>query len=301
MAAFAFIGRVHEGGYAGAKGGYGGLGLVAALFPYLMSVLSSHAWVREPRRNVYAFLAVLVAGGLAAVLLTMGAFGGPLRPLALLGVYAAQTLLYLRAIGGLLLKTPDGTEDESAASEQRRRLRGSQEPSVAPAVGRDAATAYTDEIASFTDQFAAGTFAKFIASLGFSCDLVSVSGAALVQRYGVRVARSQIPDLRTALNLTAVENRLTPVAAQLRAGELARYGIPCYIGGEHTFGTRWDSFLTLDSLRTLKETNEPGDMVAVPASFFKQTMRVLNQKPLSEAELTKIALGSSDPAEPKDA
>jgi hypothetical protein len=88
--------------------GSGGLAIVALAFPapipYLMSVLTSHAWVSKPRTNVYAFLAVLIGAGVASALVTVDAFGWHLGPLALLGVYVAQTLVYWTAIGAWLLK-----------------------------------------------------------------------------------------------------------------------------------------------------------------------------------------------------
>jgi hypothetical protein len=163
-------------------------------------------------------------------------------------------------------------------------------------------TDYTDIVARFTDQLAAETLAKYIASAGFPCDVVDI-GPISRQPYGVRVSRNQIADIRRVLKLTPVVNGLTPVAAQMTAGQLAREEIPCYIGGEHSFGASTllpgTSHLTLDSITTLKETKEPGDMIAVPASLFQEAMRVVNQAPISEAELTELALGiAPDPKDP---
>lgn len=40
-------------------------------------------------------------------------------------------------------------------------------------------------------------------------------------------------------------------------------------------------------------------MVAVPASLFEAAMRVLNQEPISDAELTELALRTApDPEDP---
>ena len=74
-----------------------------ALIPYIMSILSSHAWVNRPRPDVIAFFVILVVVGIAAALLTVDAFGWHLGPLALLGVYLAQTVVYLGAVGSLLI------------------------------------------------------------------------------------------------------------------------------------------------------------------------------------------------------
>lgn len=158
---------------------------------------------------------------------------------------------------------------------------------------------YTDIVATFTDQLAADKFAEYIAAAGFGCDVVGTWDVVFGQRYGVRVLRSQIADLRRSLNLMPVVNGLTSAAAQIKAGQLAREEIPCYIGGEHSFGGHWSpSTFTLDSITTLIETKESGDMIAVPARLFKKAMRILNQEPISEAELTKLAL--SAPPDPND-
>jgi hypothetical protein len=155
-------------------------------------------------------------------------------------------------------------------------------------------SSYTDIVARFTDQLAAETLEKFIASVGISCDVVPLRGPADLERYGVRVSRDQIDELKEALKLTPVVNRLTPTSAQVIAGRLAREDIPCYIGGWHNFGGRGGLCasldLQLDAKTTLRETKEPGYMIAVPASHFGEAMRVLNQSPISETELADLAL-----------
>jgi hypothetical protein len=166
-------------------------------------------------------------------------------------------------------------------------------------------TDYTDIVARFTDELAAETLAKFIADAGISCDVVDRGDivAPMPESYGVRVPRDRIDELKDILKLTPVAKRLTPVAAELMAGRLARENVPSYIGGWHLFGGGgiWGgtSDLQLDATRTLKETKEPGYMIAVPALLFKKAMRILNQAPISEAELTNLALDTApDPKYP---
>jgi hypothetical protein len=152
---------------------------------------------------------------------------------------------------------------------------------------------YTDIVARFTDQLAAETLAEFIASVGVTCDVVQLTGQADFATCGVRVPRDRIEELKGVLKLTPVANRLTPISAQVIAGQLAREAVPCYVGGWHNFGAgAWapGSDLQLDAETTLRETKEPGYMVAVPASKFKDAMRLLNQSPISEAELADLAL-----------
>lgn len=154
-----------------------------------------------------------------------------------------------------------------------------------------AASDYTDIVARFSDQFDAETFANFIASVGIPCDVVGIWGDVRPFRYGVRVRRSRIDELRQTLKLKPVANRLTPAAAQILAGRLTREGVPCYVGGEHTY-------LFGDYAVPIRETKEPGEMVAVPEIFFGGALHVLNQKPLSEEELAELALHT--PPDPND-
>lgn len=104
--------------------------------------------------------------------------------------------------------------------------------------------------------------------------------------------------LKEILKLTPVEKGLTPVAAELMAGRLAREGIPCYVGGCRGFGFLVAGYIPLGFAKPLKETTEQGCMVAVPESRFKAAMRVLNQPPISDAELTELALRT--PPDPDD-
>lgn len=164
-------------------------------------------------------------------------------------------------------------------------------------------TDYTDIIARFTDQLAAETLAKFIADAGISCDVVDRGDvlSPMPDCYGVRVPRDRIDELKEILKLAPVAKGLTHAAAELMAGRLARENIPCYVGGWHNFGAGvWapGSNLQLDANTTLKETKEQGYMVAVPGSHFKAATRVLNQPPISDAELTELALRT--PPDPDD-
>lgn len=76
-----------------------------ALLPYIVSVMTSKSWVVKSRWHIYAFLAVLVVGGIAAAGATVDAFDWHLGGLALFGIYVAQTFVYMIAAGNLLLTT----------------------------------------------------------------------------------------------------------------------------------------------------------------------------------------------------
>jgi len=145
----------------------------------------------------------------------------------------------------------------------------------------------TDVVARFMDQFEAETLANFIASQGIPCDLVEIWNVVRPYRYGVRVERSRIDELRRTLKLKPVANCLTATGAQILAGRLTREGVPCYVGGEHTY--------FFESAVPIRETKEPGHMVAVPEVFFADALHILNKQPLSDEELTALAVGTAPP------
>ena len=161
-------------------------------------------------------------------------------------------------------------------------------------------TDYTDIVARFTDQLAAETLAKFIADAGISCDVVDRVDvmSPMPEPYGVRVPRDRIEELKEILKLTPVEEGLSPVAAELMAARLAREGIPSYVGGWRGSGFLVAGYIPLGFGRPLKETKGPGCLVAVPESCVKAAMRVLNEPPISDAELTELALRT--PPDPDD-
>ena len=83
-----------------------------------------------------------------------------------------------------------------------------------------AASDYIDICARFRDQLPAETLANFIASEGSPCDVVDIWDPIRTERYGVRVLRSQIAELRQILKLKPGDRILrTPAcdAAVLRS------------------------------------------------------------------------------------
>jgi hypothetical protein len=161
-----------------------------------------------------------------------------------------------------------------------------------------AASDYTDIFARFSDPLAAEVLAKFIASIGISCDLIDASNpiSPFDARYAVRVARSLIDDLKEALKLTPVARFPDSISAQIVAGRLARDNIPSYVGGELVGPGMWKlgySGVPID------DTGKLGaGTLAVPASFVDAAKRTLLDK-ISEAELTELALTYHlDPQDP---
>ena len=148
---------------------------------------------------------------------------------------------------------------------------------------------YTDIIARFCDDVVAATFAGFITSLGISCDVTEIWDSTRIERYAIRVQRCRIPELRRALDLKPVVTRIRSIDAQVIAGRLARDGVPCYIGGLHL-----DPGLGGDSDVPIRETTEGMPridcMIAVPGPFVREALRLVNVAPLTDEELTRLAL-----------
>jgi len=151
--------------------------------------------------------------------------------------------------------------------------------------------AYTDIVARFTDEVAALTLAEFISSQGIPCDVAEIWDPLRLERFAIRIQRSRIADLRQTLDLKPVATRLTSTSAQLVAGRLAREGVPCFIAGLHiaSVGRFGDSDVPI--LETTEGVAGSDCMIAVPAQFVGEALRLLNVAPVSEAELTRLALG----------
>jgi hypothetical protein len=158
-------------------------------------------------------------------------------------------------------------------------------------------TDYTDIVARFTDGVTAEKLANFIAAVGVPCDVVDIWDPVRAERFAIRVERSRITDLRQALDLKPVATRLSPAAAQILAGRLSRENVPCYVGGLHIPGPFGDFDVPISETT---QSGFVGDqcMVAVPAKFTRTALRILNTAPISDAELTKLAL--ADDANPEN-
>jgi hypothetical protein len=161
-----------------------------------------------------------------------------------------------------------------------------------------AASDYTDIFAHFSDKVAAELLANYIADSGFPCDLVEIFDPSFGRRYGIRVARSLIEDLKESLKLTPIAKYGEVVSPEVVAGRLAREKIPCYVGGPPVLRVGVIGAPVGYTGVPIDDTGNLGlGIVAVPASFVRAADRVLKQE-FSEAELTRLAL-ANDP-DPKD-
>ena len=152
----------------------------------------------------------------------------------------------------------------------------------------------TEVVGAFTDQVAAETLAKFLASLGVSCDVEEVSdylsqAQPFRVRYGVRAVRSQLDSLKKDLKLSVAAKYSEPIAAEVAAGRLAREGIPSWVGWPHSFIYLWLQAAPIDD-----GGGTGARVLLVPATFLADAQRVLEQD-ISDDDLTKLALSYEPP------
>ena len=143
---------------------------------------------------------------------------------------------------------------------------------------------YTDVVARFADELGAEVFAKFVASEGISCHITGIVENVDAERYGVRVQRDRIADLRRVLRLKPLGNTMAPLAAQSMAHRLAREGIPCCVTNEpeHLFD---------EPPATTAPASKPGHLVAVPEAFLWLAMSILNLTTPGGYELAGVGPG----------
>ncbi len=165
-----------------------------------------------------------------------------------------------------------------------------------------AASDYTDIVARFSDQLAAETLANFLASSGIPCDVQTLPPESIGgQTYSVRVARGLIAEMKEVCKLTRVARFNDPVSPQIVAGRLARENVPCFVGLIPVLCPAAGPWAGMGySAVPIDDTGElAGHAVIVPASFVELAQRILNEPPLSDAELSEAALRAvPDPEDP---
>jgi hypothetical protein len=158
-------------------------------------------------------------------------------------------------------------------------------------------TDYTDIVARFSEQLAAETLAKHLASVGITCDVVGVSDNPMgLECYGVRVARNLIAEMKDVLKLTRVGIYSEAISPQIVAGRLARENIPCFVGLRPALGV--GPYGIGYSAVPIDDTGELAGGIAVPAKFAEAARRILDKPPLREIALTDLALRT--PPDPND-
>jgi hypothetical protein len=146
---------------------------------------------------------------------------------------------------------------------------------------------YTDVVVRFTEEVGAQVFARFVALEGIPCHIVVIRDVLRLDRYGVRVPRHRAEELSGILQLKPVADHLAPSAAQSIAAQLARAGIPCYVGDS-------DTSLLDDHAAGGSEAGEFRHMVAVPQTFFVGAARILDKvRPWDEARTPAVMLDAA--------
>lgn len=136
----------------------------------------------------------------------------------------------------------------------------------------------TTLIATYADQAGAELLAKFVKSAGIAC-AVTTSESPGLAAFHVCVATPSIGDVRRLVDLTPLTQYEDPMSAQIVAGRLISEGVPCVLGGRGT----------LDNLGFVGRYSGPYTL-SVPKRFLSEAKRILDEPPISEKELTELAL-----------
>jgi hypothetical protein len=134
--------------------------------------------------------------------------------------------------------------------------------------------------------------AEFVASLGIACDVEAPSYVySGPGGYDVRVERKLLSALYDLLELTPLVMCGTDASAQVTAGRLAREGIPCVLDNLPQQRV---------AVPIINPSAEPGARwLYVPAEFLRAAQKLLAEPPISDAELTELALRTLvDPNDP---
>lgn len=145
---------------------------------------------------------------------------------------------------------------------------------------------YTDVVVRFAEEVGAQVFAKFVALEGIPCHIVDIRDVLRLDRFGVRVPGNRAGELSGILQLKPVASHLTPSAAQTIAGQLARAGIPCYVGDA-------DTSLLDDGAAGDSEPDGLRHLVAVPQAFYVGAARILDKGQPWDARNPAVMLDAS--------
>ena len=138
-------------------------------------------------------------------------------------------------------------------------------------------------VARFADHAAAEVLARFITRLRLPCVVAAVEPPGLVSNC-VCVPAEFLTELTQRAQFTTVGRYEDPTSAEVILGRLVRENIPAYIEG-------WGA---LDRLAFVGRFSGPYD-VRVPKELVPQAQAILGAPPLSDEELTDLALQTPPP------
>ena len=144
----------------------------------------------------------------------------------------------------------------------------------------------TSIIATYTDQAGADLLAKFITASGIH-SYVTTSAPPGLAAFHVSVPSHSVEKAMRLLDLTQVAEHDDPTSSEVVAGRLISENVPCCLGGR----------ATLDRFGFVGGYSGPYT-ICVPRTFLSEAKRVLNEPPVSDRELTELALRTAPEADP---
>jgi hypothetical protein len=143
----------------------------------------------------------------------------------------------------------------------------------------------TSIIATFADRLGADLLTNFIAAGGVPCS-VTASASPGLGAFNVCVPSDFQGRLERLLELIEVARYDDPTSAEVVAGRLICENVPCCLGGRNT----------LDRFGFVGGNLGPFT-ISVPKALLAEAKRVLNAPPVSDRELTELALRTAPEAD----
>jgi hypothetical protein len=136
----------------------------------------------------------------------------------------------------------------------------------------------TSIVASFTDQAAADVLAKCIRAAARVCEVTTSDSPGLAE-YHVCVPTDSLAAVARLLDMTQIAVYDDPMSAGVVAGRLTCESIPWRLGGRGA----------LDGLGFVGRYSGPYS-IFVPKAFVAKANGILDEPPVSDSELTELAL-----------
>jgi len=136
----------------------------------------------------------------------------------------------------------------------------------------------TSVIATFADRLGADLLTKFIAAGGVQCSVTACASPGL-GAFNVCVRSDLQGTVARLLELIEVARYDDPTSAEVVAGRLLCENVPCCLGGRNT----------LDRFGFVGGNLGPFT-ISVPKARLAEAKRILDAPPVSESELTELAM-----------
>jgi hypothetical protein len=137
---------------------------------------------------------------------------------------------------------------------------------------------YTTIIATYADEAGANLLANYVSASGLQ-SYVTTSAPPGLAAFHVSVPSDSLDKVARFLEFTEVATYNDPTSAEVVAGRLISENVPCWLGGR----------ATLDRLGFVGAFSGPYT-ISVPKACLAAAKKVLNEPPVSDRELTELAL-----------